>query len=134
MDGLLLGKIECPQYVLNIFKSWPKDNHRLLVTWFRIDLTTQRIYQIKKGMKWLKIGYVSKVQIFWEGHKILQNLQLMFDRYYIEQIYGGDFAEFCGLLRISNYYYYRAWISGWLCSSSSQNLFTLSWKTIYTSG
>ena len=34
----------------------------------------------------------------------------------------------------SNYYFYRAWISGWLCTSSSQNLFTLSWKSIYTSG
>ena len=29
-----------------------------------------------------------KVHIFWEGHKILQNHHLRFDRYYIEQIYG----------------------------------------------
>ena len=33
-----------------------------------------------------------KVHIFWEGHTILQNLYRRFDRYYIGQIYGGDFA------------------------------------------
>ena len=30
----------------------------------------------------------------------MQNIHLRFDRYYIGQIYGGDFAKFCGLLRI----------------------------------
>ena len=39
----------------------------------------------------------SKVHIFWEGHKILQNLHRRLDRYYIGQIYGGDFAKFYGL-------------------------------------
>ena len=33
-----------------------------------------------------------KVHIFWEGHKILQNLHYRFDRYYIGQIYDGDFT------------------------------------------
>ena len=42
----------------------------------------------------------NKVHIFWEGHKILRNIHYRFDRYYIGQIYGGDFTEFCGLLRI----------------------------------
>ena len=41
-----------------------------------------------------------KVHIFWEGHKILRNLHRLFDRQYIGQIIGGDFAKFCGLLRI----------------------------------
>ena len=41
-----------------------------------------------------------KVNIFWEGHKILQNLDRRFDWHYIGQIYDGDFATFCGLLRI----------------------------------
>ena len=40
-----------------------------------------------------------KVHIFWEGHKILQNLHQSFDWQYIGQIIGGDFAKFCGLLR-----------------------------------
>ena len=31
--------------------------------------------------------------------KFLQNLHLRFDWHYIEQIYGGDFSNFCGLLR-----------------------------------
>ena len=44
--------------------------------------------------------YFVKVGIFWEGHKILLNLHCRFDRYYIRQIYGGDFAKICGLLRI----------------------------------
>ena len=41
-----------------------------------------------------------KVHIFWEGYKILRNLQCRFDRYYIGQIYSGDFAKNCGFLRI----------------------------------
>ena len=40
-----------------------------------------------------------KVHIFWEGHKILQNLHCRFDCYYIGQIDGGDFAKICGLLK-----------------------------------
>ena len=46
-----------------------------------------------------------KVNIFWEGHKILQNLHRRFDHYYIGQIYGGDFAKLFGLLRIFELYY-----------------------------
>ena len=45
-----------------------------------------------------------KVHIFWEGHKISRNLQCRFDRYYIGQIYCGDFAKFCDLLRLSELY------------------------------
>ena len=44
--------------------------------------------------------YYVKVHIFWEGHTILGNLHQRFDRYYIRQIYAGDFTKFCGLLRI----------------------------------
>ena len=40
-----------------------------------------------------------KVHIFWEGHKILRNFHQLFD-WQIGQIIGGDFAKFCGLLRI----------------------------------
>ena len=41
-----------------------------------------------------------KVHIFWEGHKILRNLHRRFVLCSASQIYGGDFAKFCGLLRI----------------------------------
>ena len=34
----------------------------------------------------------------------MRNLHCRFDRYYIGQIYGEDFAEFCGLLRIYKLY------------------------------
>ena len=41
-----------------------------------------------------------KVHIFWEGHKFFQNLHLRFVLCSASQIYGGDFAKVCGLLRI----------------------------------
>ena len=62
--------------------------------------------QNKKGCKfWLaapKMFVFFKVHIFWEGHKILQNIHPRFDRYYIGQI--EDFAKLCGLLRIYELY------------------------------
>ena len=47
----------------------------------------------------------SKVHIFWEGHKILQNLHLLFILCNASQIIGGDFAKICGLLRIYELYW-----------------------------
>ena len=44
--------------------------------------------------------YLSKVHIFWEDHKILRNLHRRFDRSYIGQIYGGNFENISGVLRI----------------------------------
>ena len=41
-----------------------------------------------------------KVHIFWEGHKFLWDLLRRFDWNCIGQICGGDFAKFCGLLRM----------------------------------
>ena len=46
-----------------------------------------------------------KVHIFWEGHKILQNLSLTFDCMYCSQKLGEDFLKFRGLLRIYELYY-----------------------------
>ena len=34
----------------------------------------------------------------------MRNLHRRFNRYYIGQIYGGDFAKICGLLRIYELY------------------------------
>ena len=45
-----------------------------------------------------------KVHIFREGHKFLQKLHLLFDWQYIGQIYGGDFAKICALLRMHELY------------------------------
>ena len=42
-----------------------------------------------------------KVNLFWIGHKILQNLHRLFDWQYIGQIIGEDFPKFCGLLRLT---------------------------------
>jgi hypothetical protein len=43
---------------------------------------------------------VHKAHIFWKGNTVLWNLHLTFDWHYIGQKQGGDFAKFCGLLRI----------------------------------
>ena len=46
----------------------------------------------------------SKVHIFWEVHKFLRNLHLRFVLCSKGQICSGDFAKFCGLLRIYELY------------------------------
>ena len=53
-------------------------------------------YKIKDKGPSQKNILSNKVHIFWEGHKILRNLHQLC----IGQIIGGDFAKFCGLLRI----------------------------------
>ena len=42
---------------------------------------------------------VSKVETLWEDKKLLRNHHLRFVLCSDGQIYGGDFAKFCGLLR-----------------------------------
>ena len=48
--------------------------------------------------------YVFKAHIFWEGHKVLRNLHQLFVLRTASQIIAGDFAKFCGLLRIYEFY------------------------------
>ena len=43
----------------------------------------------------------------------MQNLHRIFDRYYIGQIFGGDFAKFCGLLRMYELYQ-KVYVNGLL--------------------
>ena len=54
--------------------------------------------------KWCLKNQFKKVCIFWEGHKILWNIHRRFALCSNGQIYGGDFAKFCGLLRIYELY------------------------------
>ena len=65
------------------------------------------IYIVYELAKILSLAFIrcGKVHIFWEGHKILRNLHRRFDRYYIGQIYNGDFAKICSLLRIYELYH-----------------------------
>ena len=51
----------------------------------------------------LSCGYF-KVHTFWEGHKMLENIHRRFVLCSASQIYVGDFAKFCGLLRIYELY------------------------------
>ena len=53
---------------------------------------------------WKSAENNDKVHIFWEGHKILRNLHQLFVLCTASQIFGGDFAKFCGLLRIYELY------------------------------
>ena len=53
--------------------------------------------KINEITRWIKFF---KAHMFWEGHKILRNLHLLFVLCTDRQIMGGDFAKFCGLLRI----------------------------------
>ena len=41
----------------------------------------------------------------------MQNLNKSFDLQYIGQIIGGDFAKFCGLLRIYELYYLEDFVA-----------------------
>ena len=59
----------------------------------------------------------SKVDIFWEGHKIWRNLHHIFDWHSIGQTYGGDFSKFCGLLRIYELYLVRKGYAKVICLS-----------------
>ena len=63
-------------------------------------ITTSFVWQDKTGFLWELDHHVNKFHIFRENNKILRNLHRRLDRYYIEQIYGGDFEKFWDLLRI----------------------------------
>ena len=68
-------------------------------------MSINKCKRIKQSIHLFGIPYfVHKVHIFWEGLKVLRNLHRRFDHYYIGQIYSGDFAKFCGLLRIYELY------------------------------
>ena len=43
----------------------------------------------------------------------MRNIHRIFDRYYIGQIFGGDFAKFCGLLRMYELYQ-KVYVNGLL--------------------
>ena len=58
-----------------------------------------QVLQYAQSQILVKIRFSGKVR------KILRNLDRRFDRYYIGQIYSGDFAKICGLLRIYKLYH-----------------------------
>ena len=71
-----------------------------LNTWFEFDFNVQ--YHFDKVL--------SKVQVFWEGHKILCNLPDGFDVTFstyitLKHCIEDDCTKFCGLLKI--YYFYK---------------------------
>ena len=77
-----------------------------------------------------KLEIYAKVHIFWEGHKILRNIHLTFDWHNLGQKWNGDFAQFCGLLRMNftkqerqrqriwHKFLQQFWISGLACAQT----------------
>ena len=63
-----------------------EDGWEISIFWEQSDFSKTKILT--------QTTQIFKVHIFWEGHKILHNLHLRFDHYYIEQIYSGDFTNF----------------------------------------
>ena len=88
--------------------GWPfiKEDRNLNKRWEAIVLSNTSPPELLYP-HWLLYTFMTvihKVHIFWEGHKILQNLHLTFDCMYCSQKLGEDFAKFCGLLRIYELY------------------------------
>ena len=71
--------------------------------------------------RFARLRYV-KVHIFWDGHKFLWNLHRRFVLCSNCQMYGGDFATFCGLLRIYDLYLPRTDLSFDRCNWFLNNL------------
>ena len=55
---------------------------------------------VMQYLKWPLVKFIYSEK----ATKFLQNLLQLFDWQYIGQIIGGDFAKFCGLLRIYELY------------------------------
>ena len=74
----------------------------LAIFGFSIDFRNKALVSCStfKTLYWEHREPRRKIHIFWEVHNILRNLHQLFDWRYIGQIIGGDFAKFCGLLRI----------------------------------
>ena len=67
--------------------------------------------------------------MFWEGHKIFWYLHQLFDWQYIGQIIRGDFAKFCGLLRIYELYKRLQWF--WFSKFSCDKIIHYFLKVYY---
>ena len=67
-------------------------------------------FQLRFIWTFARSNKVVKVHIFWEGHKILRNLHLTFVLCSASQKSGGDFANFCSLLRIYKLYLPNCWL------------------------
>ena len=74
-------------------------------------LPTYLVYCKKNPSLWFP-SYDFKVHIFWEGHTNLRNLHRRFVLCSANQIYGGDFANWCELLKIYELYSHMLGIIG----------------------
>ena len=88
------GLCKNPDYVL-LLRS-----NQFNPTLYALQISMNGILTMLYYFEYNQLFFVPKVCIFWEGHNVLQNCHRRFDYYYIGQIYSGDFAKICGLLRL----------------------------------
>ena len=72
-----------------------------------------------------------KVHIFWEGHKILQNLHLTFDFKYWSQKWGEDFAKFCTTAWIPPHGYCCMDTAAWIPPHGYRCMDTAAWIPLH---
>ena len=68
------------------------------------DLTRFYLMLIFFVLSNLTESHYIKVHLFWEGHEFLRNIHCRFVLCSNGQIHDGDFAKFCELLRIYEFY------------------------------
>ena len=110
---IILCKLDQMQYKNRVFtkllkimwNSWSKLRKRKTSKVY-ISITSHLQFEIQLFQKcrtespFCLVRVSIKVHIVWEGHKNLRNHQLTFVLWSASQKNGGDFAKFCGLLRI----------------------------------
>ena len=119
----------CFSYFFNDFFvildwSWSKQQLTLII---RIKNCIRCIFLFinKRPQIAIEQFYIDKICVklmFWEGNKILRNLHLNFVYSTYRHKLGGDFANFCGLLRI--YKLYQQWCT-LNCQTSKRIIYLL---------
>ena len=95
-------------------------------TLYALQISMKRILTMLYYFEYNQLFFVPKVCIFWEGHTILWNLHCRFVLCSNNQIYGGNFAKHCGLLRIYKLYQ----MIGWSCKANNCPMGSVSRSTL----
>ena len=85
---------------INVIGFFSDIKYNIRLTMFGFQMWAPRS---KYCWLWLQISYLAK-QLFSYILRPQKFAKSPFDHYYIGQIYGGDFTEMCGLLRIYELY------------------------------
>ena len=78
-----------------------------------------------------QVLHCHKVHIFWKGQKILQNLHQLFVLCTASQVIDGDFAKFCGLLKLYELYQDMLHYTNWMISSKKKYILLLDFFQVH---